>query len=107
MGCRTTTTFFVQFSKDGADLAGGLGFSAPGPDGTDRHHRLSGPEHGVGGPHENKIGAVGHGLRCFVHDLHMGNITVGKGHQVHMVFPDEMDQPAFGIDGNPFWVCIP
>ncbi len=96
----------ANFMEYSADLAGGLGFSAPRPDRAYADHRFFGFQHGVGGADENEIGAFTHGKGGLVHHLHMGNITVGKGHQIRPMFFNEPGKPVFREDGDPVRIAF-
>ena len=91
---------FAHFFEDLDDLAAGLGFAAAGANCADRHDRFGGFDHGVGGADNDKISTGGRGNGGFVHHLRMGDIAVGKGHQVHSVGLDQLPQFFVGMNGN-------
>ena len=81
-----------QAAQDLADFPGRRRLAAAGADGADGNHRLGGREHGLGRAGEQKIGPGGHHLGGLVHQLHMGDVTVGKDHQIDPVVPDQGGQ---------------
>jgi hypothetical protein len=98
---------FMNLAKNAADLAGGLGLAAPGSHCADRDHWPSGFQHGVARPDENKVGPMSHHKRCLVHYIYMGDIAVGKGHQIHMIFFYEIDEPTLRVYRDAFRICLP
>ncbi len=98
---------FAAVPNDPADLPGGLGFPAPGPHRADRHGRLFGLEHGVGGPQQDEISAPGHGDGPLVHHLGMGHVGIGESHQIGLVFPDEVGQSRLFVNGNAVGISLP
>jgi hypothetical protein len=90
--------FFVM-PKDFTDLAGGLRLTTPCPDSANRHDGLFGTEHRVCGSDKNEIRAFSHGKGGLVHDFNVGNVTVGKCHQIYLMLSDELSEMFFGVNG--------
>ncbi|VTR70718.1 hypothetical protein DESC_830035 [Desulfosarcina cetonica] len=82
--------------QDPHHMPAGLGLATAGAYGADRDDRALGGQHGVGSTDDDEIGAGGSHLGGLVHDLHVGHVTVGKGHQIDLFSPDQFHQLIVG-----------
>ncbi len=87
-----------------ADFTRGLALAHTGAHGTDRHHRLGGFNHGLGGSEQAEGRAAGNDLGGLVHDIGMGYIAVGEDNFIYFQGLDELAQFAFGKNGDAFRV---
>ncbi len=93
-------TLITHAAQDQRDPARGLAFPAAGAHGADRDHRLGGFDLGSFRPDQAEIRPGRQHHRGFVHDVFVGDIAVSKDHLFDLLFLDQVNQLAFGMDGD-------
>jgi hypothetical protein len=58
-------------------------------------------------PQHHEIGSRRAHLGFVVHEVHIGDIAIGKDYQVNGLRTDEGNELRFRVDWNSFWVKSP